>query len=131
MKRIFFVIAVLLMTTSCTGINDWSFTLPNGFEIWHINSKEIKIVCTDDNSEVEIPSFIKEFAYDSQYVFTRNVEDIDSNNIFNEKYYILDTQNRVLYGAYDKIDDFENALENLQIDFPVNWYRTSPDPNIN
>lgn len=130
MKKMLFIIIVLLIVTSCAGTNDWSYDLPNGFEVWHINSKEIKVVYLGDDLGLEIPSFVKEFTYDSQYVFTRNVDDIGVNNIFDEKFYILDTKNKILYGPYNKVDDFINELKNLQIDFPTHWYRTSSDPNI-
>lgn len=130
MKKMLLIIIVLLIVTSCAGTNDWSYDLPNSFEVWHINSKEIKVVYLGDDVELEIPSFVKEFTYDSQYVFTRNVDDIGVNNIFDEKFYILDTKNKILYGPYNKVDDFINELKNLQIDFPTHWYRTSSDPNI-
>ncbi|WP_308698916.1 DUF3997 domain-containing protein [uncultured Thomasclavelia sp.] len=131
MKKISFLILILLILTSCTGTNDWKFSLPNGYEVWRINSSEIKVVSINNNVGKEIiPSFVKEFAYDSQYVFTRNIDNISTNNIFNEEFYILDTKSGMLYGPYNDMEDLRSNIEKLKIELPINWYRTSPDPNI-
>lgn len=122
---------LIFILSSCAGANDWIYQLPNGYEIWHINSKEIVIKYRGENeTSSEISSFIKEFSYDAQYVFTRNISSIDENNIFNESYYILDTINHKLYGPFYELIDFKNAINNLGCDLPDIWYRTSPNPNM-
>lgn len=134
MKRkrmtILIYLSLVLIFTSCAGVSDWSYKLPNNYEVWGINSKEIMVKYVGDKTvNAEIPSFVKEFAYDYRYVCSRNIESIDENNIFSEEYYILDTEEQKLYGPYATQTEFESALEEMKISL-VKWYRTSPDPNV-
>lgn len=132
MKRISILIAFILMffLTSCAGVSDWSYKLPNNYEVWRINSSDIIVKYVGEEIvDAEIPSFVKEFSYDDKYVCTRNVDSISENNIFEEKYYILDTLEQQLYGPYDTEQEFITMLNELGISL-TKWYRTSPDPNM-
>lgn len=132
MKKISILI-VLIMTlflTSCAGVSDWSYKLPNNYEVWRINSADIIVKYVGEGiAGAEIPSFVKEFSYDDKYVCTRNIESINENDIFAEKYYILDTYEQALYGPYDSMEEFNNKLKEMKISL-TKWYRTSPDPNM-
>jgi len=133
MKKNILLITVtfLLVLTACSGTSDWTFELPNGYELWRINSNEVIIKYAPSEADNEgIPSFVKEFAYDDRYVFSRNVEDISSNDILEEIYYILDTQEKKVYGPFDSTDELQNNADELKIKLPKRWYRTSPDPNM-
>ena len=86
----------------------------------------------DSNSQEnvdEICGFIKEFSYDSRYVFTRNVDSIEENNILQEKYYIFDTTENRAYDACSSTEELERLAQSLGIEIPSTWYRTSPDPS--
>ena len=126
------MIILCISLMSCSGTGDWSFELPNNYEMWHINSNDIHIKYIGDNitNGSEIPNFIKEFAYNERYVFTRNVKDIKSNNILEEVYYILDTQEQKICGEYNSVGELYNGANFLGIEIPETWYRTNPDPNI-
>lgn len=132
MKKSLYILSIALLcfvVSSCAGTNDWSVALPNNFEVWHINSKDIKIVYTGDATDVKgIPTFIKEFSFNDRYVCTRNVDRIEENNIFAETYYILDTEDKMVYGPYDSISALLTSADKLQFEGPTNWYRTSPEP---
>ena len=131
MKRILIVILLIItMISASCGLSDWMYPLINEYEIWRINSNEIIATYVGkERVEVGIPSFIKEFAYDERYVCTRNVESIQGNNIFDEKYYILDTEKRELYGSFQTQDELKEKMNEYGITLKQ-WYRTSPDPNI-
>ena len=126
------IILVLLVFASCMGpgLNDWSFILPNGFEVCHINSNEILIIQRSSGgaNTIVIPSFVKEFCYNERYVCTRNVDDICENNIFREVYYLLDTLEAEVIGEYDQLGDLESALLDMNITDLGDWLRTSPAP---
>ena len=125
------VFAMVLFLTSCAGTSDWSYKLPNKYEVWHINSNEILIKCVDlEESGEKIPSFVKEFSYDERYVFSRNVEDVVSNNIVDETYYALDTLERKVYGPFNSVEELQKKALELDVEIPKKWYRTSPDPNL-
>lgn len=123
---------ILIVLTGCgAGVSDWSYQLPNNYEVWRINSDSIIIKDMESQKNVEeIAGFVKEFSYDSRYVFTRNVESINNNNIFDEKYYVLDTKEKKVYNSCASISELKELAEELEIEIPTIWYRTSPDPNF-
>ena len=129
-KYIILSVVIFILLTGCAGIDDWLYELPNGYEVWRINSNEIIVKCVSDTTNnVNIPSFVKEFSYDDRFIYTRNVLSINENNIFNEIYYILDTKEKALHGLFGSIEEFKNKLNEFEI-VAEKWYRTSPDPNI-
>ena len=132
MKKILITFLVIFVLTGCgAGVSDWSYKLPNNYEVWRINSNSIIIKDMSSQKNVnEISGFVKEFSYDARYVFTRNVESIEDNNVFDEKYYILDTEEKKVYDSCDSADELRNLAKNLEIELPTKWYRTSPDPNM-
>ncbi len=122
---------LLLVLTACSGTGDWIYELPNGYELWRINSNEILIKYAQSEVDGEgIPSFVKEFSYDERYVFTRNVDDISSNDIFDEIYYVLDTQEKKVHGPFESSEELQGKVEEWDVGLPEKWYRTSPDPNL-
>ena len=122
---------VVVCLTSCVGAGDWVYQLPNGYEVWHVNSSEILIkYVKDENNADGIPSFVKEFSYDDRYVFSRNISDVENNNIAEEVYYLLDTQEKTTYGPFDTLNELLQVINEQNIEFPKKWFRTSPDPNI-
>ena len=40
-----------------------------------------------------------------------------------------DTENDMVYGAYDSLEELEKSAKELNSQIPEKWYRTSPDPN--
>jgi len=125
------VFVLILCLTSCAGLGDWTYKLPNNYEVWHVNSHDIVIKSVDlDNPGEKIPSFVKEFSYDERYVFSRNVEDILSNNVIKEIYYALDTLEGKVYGPFNSLEELHKKTDEWNVVFPERWYRTSPDPNM-
>lgn len=131
MKRILIVILLIItMISASCGLSDWMYPLINEYEIWRINSNEIIATYVGkERVEVGIPSFIKEFAYDERYVCTRNVESIQNNDIFNETYYMLDTEEKKLHGPFRTQDELKEKMDEYAITLD-RWYRTSPNPNM-
>ena len=86
MKKLSIVLLISFVLAGCgAGVSDWCYQLPNHYEVWRINSNCIIIKDMNSQKNVnEISGFVKEFSYDSRYVFTRNVETIEINNIFEE-----------------------------------------------
>lgn len=146
MKGIFrfsFVLLLALSLQSCYALNaaengvnngDWSYVLPNNYEIWRINSREI--ICGKMNgpnsiSNVISENYILEFTYDDRYVCLKCVEaskdlsiDID---VSNPKFYIIDTKEDEIYGTYIK-SDFEDQVKKLELSFS-DWTQTTPIPD--
>lgn len=134
MKKIILICTILctlFCLSSCAGTGDWTYVLPNGYEIWHINSEKILIKYVPNETDVKgIPSFIKEFAYDERYVFTRNVDEISQNGVLGEMYYALDTSAQKVCGPFKNLDELQSQAKEWNCEIPEKWYRTSPDPNM-
>lgn len=109
MKKCIKIISIILLVISlsaCTsntviyGIHngDWSYKLPNNYEIWRINSREI--VCGKKDGENSLSNvinenYVLEFKYNERYVCLKCVEttqnlyaEIDKSN---PNFYIIDT----------------------------------------
>lgn len=128
--KLTYILALILCLISCAGTNDWSYKLPNDYEVWHINSTDIVIKYTGAESSCEgIPSFVKEFSYDERYVYSRNIEDVTSNNVVEEIYYALDTLEKTVFGPFNSIEELQKKTDEWNVELPKRWYRTSPDPN--
>ena len=51
---------MFLFLTSCAGTGDWTYPLPNNYEVCHIHSEEILMKCVNAEYESDtIPSFVK------------------------------------------------------------------------
>lgn len=133
MKRAMLIAVMCAFLASCAGLGDWSYKLPNGYEVQHINSDRILITYARSEIDAEgIPSFIKEFSYDDRYVFSKNSEDIKGNKVRDEVYYALDTIERRVYGPFNNIEELTEKADEWNVELPSEWYSTSSDPsNIN
>lgn len=151
MKKILHLLFILLLITSlsaCTsnteennintdGVHngDWSYKLPNNYEIWHINSR--KIICGKKDgknslSNIISENYILEFNYNERYVCLKCVEvtqdfstEIDESN---PNFYIIDTMEDAVYGAYTNAD-FEGKVKDMNLLFNSNWIKTKPIPD--
>lgn len=114
--------------------NDWSYALPNDYEIWHINSREI--VCGKKNTENSIlyvvSKYITEFCYNDSFVCLKRVD--VPENIYQEidmtapDYYIVDTVENETYGPFDK-EQYQRKIDKLTITGLSSWIKTTPRPN--
>ena len=102
------LIAILMLAFS-QAFQDWTYDkLPNGYEIWRINSEDISLLKTDgDSSDLRIDRYILEFCYNDSYIGIKrlmidenlpyqeaHIEDMDASN---PSYYLVDTVNAVSY----------------------------------
>lgn len=49
-KAILVYLLLVLVLTSCAGVSDWSYKLPNNYEVWRINSNEIIVKYAGDET---------------------------------------------------------------------------------
>jgi len=107
-------------------IPTWKYNLPNNY---YITNSEYNVMLKNKEDKIVIDSFIKEFVSVENYVITRNVKSLFSNNIFNETYYIFDTEENRMCGIYYSYVDLENGLLGLHIKKPSQWYRVFVNTN--
>lgn len=145
MKKCIKIISIILLIMSLSacasnaissGINngDWSYKLPNNYEIWRINSREI--VCGKKDGENSLSNvinenYVLEFKYNERYVCLKCVEatqnlsaEIDKSN---PNFYIIDTMKDTIYGAYTNTD-FQDKIKDMGLIFNTDWIKTTPIP---
>jgi aspartate carbamoyltransferase catalytic subunit len=130
---------IILMLAFSQAFQDWTYDkLPNGYEIWRINSEDISLLKTDgDSSDLRIDRYILEFCYNDSYIGIKrlmidenlpyqeaHIEDMDPSNF---SYYLVDTVNDVVMGPYTA-EEYENQIEALKIDTMCDWIKTVPMP---
>jgi len=130
MKMIFFIIIKLIILNFCTGagLSDWSYILPNGYEMWRINSSDIRVGFVGENRSslsmyngniqdgtlIGIPPHIIEFGYNEKYVCAKIIQNI--SNVY--LYYILDTETRYVYEFSEEFKFYEK-LNELKIEIEI------------
>ena len=112
--------------------NDWSYSLPNNYAIWHINVRSIVLMCIEqERTTTIIGGYISEFAYNENYVVLKQVDSsfdlTQPLDISNPKYYIINTIEQITEGPFsedqycDNIQQIDN--KNLSV-----WIKTYPRP---
>lgn len=113
--------------------NDWSYKLPNKYEINHINSREI--ICgkreTEHSSSIIIDRYVTEFCFSNQFVSLKCVDvpqDLSEEiNRSDPDYYIIDTVNNATYGPFDE-RRYSEEIEELNVTGLSAWVKTYPRP---
>lgn len=133
------LLTAILMLAFSQAFQDWTYDkLPNGYEIWRINSEDISLIKTDgDSSDLRIDRYILEFCYNDSYIGIKrlmidenlpyqeaHIEDMDASN---PSYYLVDTVNDVVMGPYTA-EEYENQIIALKIDTMCDWIKTVPMP---
>lgn len=145
MKKVYFILALILvmtLITSCgAGMSDWKLILPNNYEMWHINSKEIIIGYKDtesslttgrDGTTIGIKADVVEVCFNDRYVGAKQIDvqqdlkqEIDTSN---PRYYLLDTLKREVYGPFTTINQFNKKCSELGVYHLSKWEKTRPAP---
>lgn len=119
------------------GMGDWAYDqLPNGYEIWRLNSSNIQLV-KDGGSTIILDGYILEFCDNDSYIGIKyistdemisqgqaGVENMDTSN---PEYYLIGSQNDAVFGPFTA-DDYQNQLEIHQIHDMCDWIPTVPTP---
>lgn len=145
-KQIYYLIIALVCffgLSSCEnvnfGVNDWKYDkLPNGYEIWRINSQDIVLGKFNDISlDRVIDRYIIEFCYNDTYICVKQLaidedipyEDVDVSKLdySNPDYYIVNTSSDTVYGPYN-FSGYEQQCKDLNIVKLSKWIKTVPTP---
>lgn len=138
------ILIVMITFLGCVGagLSDWKLKLPNNYEMWHINSRQIVIgyASTQDslswtNTEgklIGIEAHIIEFCYNDRFVGAKQVKIEGENQKTIEKlpitFYLLDTKDQKVYGPFKTEEEFVEKYKNLSISELSNWEKTNPAP---
>ena len=149
MKRttisIIFAILSLLLFTSCDasigpGASDWSYDLPNQYQIIRANSHSISIgygstsgtiTTREDDKIYGVDAYVWEFCVNSRYVGVKQV-DVPENardevRFLNPRYYLIDTLKQNVYGPF-KEAEYDKECKKRSVSGMGNWQTTNPAP---
>ena len=130
---------VFALTSCFAGLQDWIYDkLPNGYEIWRINSQDIALVKRNgDSTNIKMERYILEFCYNDSYIGIKRLmidEDISYQNVkiedmdkSNPSYYLVDALNDVIMGPYT-VGEYEEQIEAMEIEVMCDWIKTVPKP---
>lgn len=121
-----------LMLAGC-GLSDWSYSLPNEYEIVRVNSVDI-VLCSEEDGTV-LDGHVKAFCYNDVYVGIqhltvedRSTFDVDKYDESAVQYYLVDTASKALYGPYTAAE-YTAKAEELQVGTLCQWIGTTPKPS--
>ena len=112
---------------------DWSVHLPNDYEIWRINSKDIVLVKDPPagTSDTIVSNYINAYCYDQRYIGLWCAKDgpDDLLGVAPEldRFYLVDTQEDLLYGPFTPTEYDAICLEKDLSGFN-DWTKTYPAP---
>ena len=126
--------ALLLGGCVGAGLSDWSYPLPNGYAIVHVNSQQIIFgrQRTEHSTAIDVDSFVYAFCYSARYVGLQRLEARPADDAAPSpdavEYYLADTQEGTLLGPMTE-REYAETLRARQIDELCGWIKTVPAPD--
>lgn len=125
------LVFVSFALTSACGAQDWIYDeLPDPYEIWRINSKNISL-CSNSNhdgtAKVIVGPYISLFAYNNNFIFLQQISALDNSEISDDltpNYYLLAVDGGELYGPMSQTD-FDTTCTDLGIEELPPWIDTA------
>lgn len=119
------------------GMGDWAYDrLPNGYEIWRLNSSNIQVV--KGNGTIILDGYVLEFCYNESFIGIKHISTDEGNSrgqadtknmdTSNPDFYLIDAQNDAVYGPLTA-DDYQKQLETRQIQDMCGWIPTVSTPD--
>ncbi len=133
------VCLIFLLLTACVdGRGDWAYDLPNGYQVFRVNSKQIKLTGPDHCvtgqdgktwiTEDYIGSFVSAFCYDERYVGVQQINaslnaplSLPDRLISEPWFYLLDTSTGAVIGPMASPEEFQAECEARQITDLCPW----------
>ena len=138
---LFIVVSLIVFSISITneknsnpGLHgDWSYKLPNNYEIWKLNSRSIVFGEKKDTNSINIliDRYVSAFRYNDKIIALQCVDVPESLtepiDISNPDYYIIDIANSEIYGEFS-VDEYENKLSEFETNELTDWIYSVPTP---
>lgn len=112
---------------------DWSVHLPNGYEIWRINSESIILAkaTSEGGYDTVVDAYINAYFYDARYIglwcAKDGADDLPGVAPEQDHYYLIDTQTDSVWGFLTP-DEFETLCREYALSGFDVWTKTSSVP---
>ncbi len=111
------------------GVDDWAYKdLPGSYEIWRFNSQNISVIDADSGGTVISP-FVMRFSANERYIGIQQASNEEGKTVMSEdkiKYYVIDADNRAIYGPFG-LDAFQKYCNEHNVELNE-WKETQPKP---
>ena len=105
---------------------DWSYPLENGYEVCRLNSREIVICWREDpekaSASTVIESYVAEITVTDGWLSAKR---LDSPQGTETQYYLLDMEEKTLFGPYETTADLEAQKASLGLPPTLIWRDTT------
>ena len=139
---VFFVLLFPILLSSCSeGRGDWKYLLPNGYDVFMVNSETIVVrgpyhSITEDGIEAltqtYVDNFVSAFCFNERYVGVQqlpNYENLSAYTAVSPHFYLLDTFSGTVFGPFESEDVFNAKCKDLQTGDFCDWITTDKNPN--
>lgn len=124
-----------MVCSGCSyGRGDWECDLPNDYQGFMGNSSNNTITNHSGIGQYTVENFIKAFCYNDRFVGVQRIVPEDITHATREErysgitvYYIVDTENDIIYGSYDQ-SEYEAECKELSIADIGEWIQTTRMP---
>lgn len=139
-RRFFLTLSILsLLLTACVdGRGDWAYDLPNGYQVFRVNSKHVYLIGPDHDitgrdgktwiTDNYIGSYVSAFCYNEQYVGAQQLNaslnaqlSLPDRPASEPWFYLLDTSTGAVIGPMASQEEFQAKCEMLQIADLCQW----------
>ncbi len=131
------VLLVVFSFSSCAGLGDWRYYLPNGYAIIRVSAESVCLgkVENENAASLVIGPHIKEFCYNDSYVGVKKIAvDPRSSHAETEtelskelEYYLLNLESGEVYGPFTETEYEKKLIENAVGDM-CEWIKTDSKP---
>ena len=124
---------ITLAAVSLLVPQDWTVLLPNGYEIWRINSESIVLVKATSEGEYDtvVDAYINAYFYDAGYIglwcAADGSDDLLGAAPERDRFYLIDTQAEFSCEPLS-FGELEALCKDLPIPALDLWTKTSPAP---
>ncbi len=129
---------VILFTGCFGGVGDWAYCLPNDYEIWRVNSENVVFGKIEgDLFEQKIDRYVISFCHNDRYIglvripmddipYDKDI-DIETMDRSNSEYYLVDSENDIIYGPYTE-NEYAKQCNDFGVQDMCEWIETIRRP---
>jgi len=131
------LVIIVVSFTSCSGLNDWEYSLPGGYAVIKINSQNVVFSKVESDGTILLSRFITDFCYNDSYIALKRIPmdnidrnemiDIDSYDLSMIEYYLVNIESDELLGPFN-FDEYTEKIVEFKVGELCEWTNTKSRP---